>query len=637
MSQTIFNDIVPSTTSGNQLATYLNDFKDAVVSGFSGTSRPANLQAKGYWIDTTSDPIWSFKIWDGSNDIVAFTIDTTNNVASPVGATDLFQIAKISADTASPVLELLKERIINNGQVLSGDYVGTVQFKGNADDLSVPITVRVRGIATNNYTATTSGTDLVFEATALGTTTLAEVMRIKNNRLGIGTTSPTETLHAVGNGIRSEKASDDAVGADLISRKRRIAGTGAVQSGDVLGAVKFNSTDDASAEVLAAKVEVSATENHTTTAHGTSISVSVKKTGEVAFTEQVVIGNEITAKAPVNIPQVVDAATTGADQSITPSKSIIKVTNASLTSINNIASPVDGKVVVLMNGTGAQITLKHNAGGTAANRIMTITGADMKMSDGTSLLIAYDAGASRWKVSGPAFDSLSPMTTGGDLIYGGTSGAGTRLANGTAGQVLTSNGTTLAPSWATPGVTPVGGQIEYLGSTAPAGWLIPNGDSIGNAASGGTARANADTSTLFALLWNDHSNTQLPIQDSAGAPDSRGASAAADFAANKRMPLPNLSGLFVKSAGTQSIGGVSYSGTFGDKNQDKFQGHYHDPTNALRDGGARYPTDSGGVYAFGRSDLQGVNGPITDGSNGTPRTGTVTEPAHYVLIRIVKY
>ncbi len=41
------------------------------------------------------------------------------------------------------------------------------------------------------------------------------------------------------------------------------------------------------------------------------------------------------------------------------------------------------------------------------------------------------------------------MTTGGDIIYGGGSGAPTRLANGTAGQVLQSNGTTLAPSWAT--------------------------------------------------------------------------------------------------------------------------------------------------------------------------------------------
>ena len=44
----------------------------------------------------------------------------------------------------------------------------------------------------------------------------------------------------------------------------------------------------------------------------------------------------------------------------------------------------------------------------------------------------------------------NPMTTGGDIIYGGTSGTATRLANGSSGQVLTSAGGTSAPSWQTP-------------------------------------------------------------------------------------------------------------------------------------------------------------------------------------------
>jgi hypothetical protein len=43
----------------------------------------------------------------------------------------------------------------------------------------------------------------------------------------------------------------------------------------------------------------------------------------------------------------------------------------------------------------------------------------------------------------------NPMTTGGDVIYGGASGTPTRLANGTAGYLLQSNGTTLAPTWVT--------------------------------------------------------------------------------------------------------------------------------------------------------------------------------------------
>ncbi len=43
-----------------------------------------------------------------------------------------------------------------------------------------------------------------------------------------------------------------------------------------------------------------------------------------------------------------------------------------------------------------------------------------------------------------AFDALSPMTNAGDVIYGGASGTGTRLAAGTTSQVFV-GGTT--PSW----------------------------------------------------------------------------------------------------------------------------------------------------------------------------------------------
>lgn len=99
------------------------------------------------------------------------------------------------------------------------------------------------------------------------------------------------------------------------------------------------------------------------------------------------------------------------------------------------------------------------------------------------------------------------------------------------------------------------GDIKWTArKSAPSGWLIANGNTIGNAASGGTARANADTITLFELLWADFSNTELPIQDSSGVAASRGASAAADFAANKRMPIPDLRGRVV--AGWDNLSSV---------------------------------------------------------------------------------
>lgn len=75
--------------------------------------------------------------------------------------------------------------------------------------------------------------------------------------------------------------------------------------------------------------------------------------------------------------------------------------------------------------------------------------------------------------------ALNPMTTPGDLVYGGTAGIETRLGIGTAGQVLTTNAGATAPEWAdaagggasanfetlTGNKTLVGGtddQIQYL-------------------------------------------------------------------------------------------------------------------------------------------------------------------------------
>lgn len=91
-------------------------------------------------------------------------------------------------------------------------------------------------------------------------------------------------------------------------------------------------------------------------------------------------------------------------------------------------------------------------------------------------------------------------------------------------------------------VIPIGVPLPFFGdvSNLPTDHLILDGSTIGVGSSGATARANADTETLFTLLWNSIANTELIIQTSGGSPTTRGASAAADFAAHKRLPLPDL-------------------------------------------------------------------------------------------------
>jgi hypothetical protein len=62
-----------------------------------------------------------------------------------------------------------------------------------------------------------------------------------------------------------------------------------------------------------------------------------------------------------------------------------------------------------------------------------------------------------------AFDALSPMTTAGDLIYGGVSGAGTRLGIGSTGNVLTVSGGN--PVWSPPATS---GTVTSVAMTVPA-------------------------------------------------------------------------------------------------------------------------------------------------------------------------
>lgn len=66
------------------------------------------------------------------------------------------------------------------------------------------------------------------------------------------------------------------------------------------------------------------------------------------------------------------------------------------------------------------------------------------------------------------------------------------------------------------------------------GFVRCNGRTIGSATSGASERANADTSALFAFLWNADPNLAVS--------GGRGASAAADYAANKTLTLPDCRG-----------------------------------------------------------------------------------------------
>jgi len=125
-------------------------------------------------------------------------------------------------------------------------------------------------------------------------------------------------------------------------------------------------------------------------------------------------------------------------------------------------------------------------------------------------------------------------------------------------------------------VCPVGTVSSFLRNTAPTYWIALDGKTIGNASSGATGRANADTSVLFSLLWSATSEVDLPIYTSTGVLSTKGANAATDFAANKRLALPDLRGEFVR--GWDNSRGIDVGRTLGSIQTDLVKNHVHPGT-----------------------------------------------------------
>lgn len=167
----------------------------------------------------------------------------------------------------------------------------------------------------------------------------------------------------------------------------------------------------------------------------------------------------------------VQSIPTGAAVDITPVRDqIIKVSNASLTSIRGVI-PTLQKFLVLVNGTGATISiLNEDLTATAANRIVTGTALDLSLTNDASILLAYDTNSSRWRVTGGSGSGTSTDTN--PINY------------------ITSPSTAIG--WTRTGTTGAAGNAPATTTTAadlPLGPTIPTAIKILSAANAGAENA----------------------------------------------------------------------------------------------------------------------------------------------------
>jgi hypothetical protein len=212
-------------------------------------------------------------------------------------------------------------------------------------------------------------------------------------------------------------------------------------------------------------------------------------------------------------------------------------------------SDVSGASTELPTPTASTIIGWNSAADALQNYVAGDIAPDISVSTFMETVLAdVDAATARATLDVPSnaeavLDAI--MDAAGDMIYATAADTPARLAIGTARQILQVNAGATAPEWAiNPWST---GDVKLtLKTAADSGWVLMDDGTIGNAASGGTTRANADTEDLFTLLWTNTADAQCPVST------GRGGSAAADFAADKTITLPLALGRALAAYGTGS-------------------------------------------------------------------------------------
>jgi hypothetical protein len=130
----------------------------------------------------------------------------------------------------------------------------------------------------------------------------------------------------------------------------------------------------------------------------------------------------------------------------------------------------------ITNATWNGVTIATGYGGTGLTSFSAANNAIYSTSSSalTAGTLPIAAGGTSATTAAAAFNALSPLTTAGDTLYGGASGAGTRLAIGTAGQVLAVNPGGTAPVWS----STYAGTVTSVGQSFTGGIISVAGSPI---------------------------------------------------------------------------------------------------------------------------------------------------------------
>lgn len=303
----------------------------------------------------------------------------------------------------------------------------------------------------------------------------------------------------------------------------------------------------------------------------------------------------------------------------------------------------------LVNGSqsGSKVFASPSGGGSGAPTFRALVAGDVptlnQSTTGTASnvtgTVAIANGGTGQTAKTAAFDALQPMSASGDIIYGGTSGSGTRLAKGSDGQVLTlASG---LPSWGT-GIALKAPTLQTFSSTGTQqGWMLTV--TSANATVGATYTNNGHSFTiqgtisagtsLFVLGAGSLSGTTLT--KSAGTGDATitfSASAATGLYVTPAGPAP----LYIRvrivggggGGGGSSTGAANNGGTGGSGLGSFFGANFLLSAGGAGGGQFGVAGGSGGAASVGSGTIGGM---AFSGTAGSPGQGWITLGSEFPL------
>lgn len=324
-------------------------------------------------------------------------------------------------------------------------------------------------------------------------------------------------------------------------------------------------------------------------------------------------------------------------------KSTWKDANQTILNTNPIVLDAAGRAIIYGTGTYTQL-LKDVLGNTIYSQLTTDTSGTQASVGGTSTgtpnaqvvsasnfssvdgqTISFVAGFTNTGATtlNPGTGVISVLKdtaagpvglTGGEIvagnvvqvIYSSATGTfhlvsypqGTTFASITTG-TLTVTGASTFGSGVQAAAAFVPGEVRYFSqASCPTGWLLPNGGAISR--------------TVYAALFAN-------IGTVYGAGDG-----------TTTFNVPNYQGYFLRVWSNGS--GIDPGRAFASIQTDALQGHTHAYTNSVNNG-----TNGAGGTGMKFSDNAAVTGgPISDGTNGTPRIASETRPINVSILACVK-